>query len=90
MVDYSSIANNSALLAAILTPLLGYLHKESQTYYLDLLAVPFIIFLLTVATSTIVPNDLSVWLFVIGIAIEIGLYLMIALESLDVEKQRLT
>lgn len=89
-VDFSSIANNSALLAAILTPLLGYLNKDCQTYFLNLLALLFTIFMVTIATSTIIPDVWSEYLFVGGIVLVIGLYLAIASEQYYFGKLRLT
>ena len=89
-VDYSLIANNSVLLATILVPLLGYIHRESQTYYLDLLAIPFVLFMVAVASSILVPNEYSVYLFVVGVVSVILLYLMMAFETLLFETHRLT
>ena len=89
-VDYSSIATNSALLATVLTPLLAYLNKDSKTKFFDLLALPFVIFLLAAVSSSVSPGDLSVYLFVAGVAVEIGVYLMLAAESYYFAEYRLT
>jgi hypothetical protein len=80
-VDYTSIAANSALMATILTPVLSYINSDIQTYFLDLLAVPFVIFLITALTGAVWPSDLTVALFVIGVAAEIVLYVMMAIEQ---------
>lgn len=89
-VDYSAIANNSALLATVLTPLLGYLNRDSKTKFFDLLALPFVIFLLSAVSSSVYPGDVSVYLFISGVAIEIGVYLMMAVESYYYAEYRLT
>ncbi len=80
-MDYSSIANNSALLATVLTPLLAYLNKESKSKFFDILAFPFVVFLLTVVSSAAFPGPLSVTLFVIGVTSEIVIYLALAIEG---------
>lgn len=88
-VDYSSIANNSALLATVLTPLLAYLNKESKSKFFDVLAVPFVIFLLTVVSSAAFPGPLSVALFIIGVAAEIVIYIALAVEGYYYTEYRL-
>ncbi len=89
-VDYSSIANNSALLATVLTPLLAYLNKESKSKFFDVLAVPFVIFLLTVVSSAAFPGPLSVALFIVGVAAEIVIYVALAVEGYYYTEYRLT
>jgi hypothetical protein len=89
-IDYSSLATNSAALAAILSPLLQYVHRKSQTYFLDLLAIPFGIFLVTTLTSAVNPNLYTVILFIIGVILEIGIYSLLVIEQYYYGKYRLT
>ena len=89
-VDYSSMASNSVLLAALLTPILAYLNRKIETYFLDLLALPFVMFMTTIVTSTAWPNAASLWLYVGGIVVEIVLYCFMAVEQFYVDRDRLT
>ena len=85
-IDYASIATNSALLATILTPLLQYVNKASQTYFFDLMGLPFAVFLVTTVTSVIDPNDYTVFLFVLSIVLEVVIYGLIVIERYYFEK----
>jgi hypothetical protein len=89
MIDYSTIATNSAVLAAILTPLLQYINGKSQTYFLDLLAVPFGIFVVTALTGAVDPNFYTVILFIIGATLEIVIYSLLIVEQYYYGKFRL-
>jgi hypothetical protein len=88
-VDYASIANNSTLLATVLTPLLAYVNRENKTRFLDLIGVPFVIFLLAIVSSSVSPGSLSVVLFVFGVSVEILVYLMMAVENYYFAEYRL-
>jgi len=89
-VDFSSLTTNAAMLATILTPLLSYLNNDSQTYFFDLLAVPFAIFLITALTGAIWQGDVPVVLCVIGVVLEIFLYVMMSIEQYYVRKLKVT
>ena len=89
-IDFSAIGMSAAIFATILTPLLTYLNQASQTYFLDLLAVPFALFLIAAVTEAIWQGDVTVVLFVLGVIVEIVLYVMMALEQYYFQKSKLT